>query len=96
MSIRVLYFARSRELTRINQEEVLLADVRDHAGVRDTDPVRLCQLLPFLLARHADLRHLTMATLLLAHNQEMVTHDDPLIHLAAGDEVALIQPISGG
>lgn len=137
MSIRVLYFARSRELTRCSQETIGLDDIRRHtlrnhtqevtAHAHATDtrrsapaastatsssatavasvsaaaaavpaPVPLSALMPFLLTRHADLHHLPQTSLLLAYNQEMVAPDDASIMLQADDEIALIQPISGG
>ena len=116
MSFTVLYFARSRELTRISSETIELEQVRAHQhranesqgesqnesetkpsqknGMRDK--IHLTALLPFLLDRHADLRHLPLESLVLAHNHEMVPIDDETIELKAGDEVAFIQPISGG
>jgi molybdopterin converting factor small subunit len=139
MSIRVLYFARSRELTGTAEESIAIDEIRAHAEAAaaaamkkdatiapastsptgdassppspnavnivtgaasgpssSTAPVLLCHLLPFLLARHSDLVHLPLASLLLAYNHEMVPADDPSIVLRSGDEVALIQPISGG
>jgi molybdopterin synthase catalytic subunit len=83
--VKVLYFARSRDVTGVGEEEVALP-----AGSRaDTGA-----LLAALLARHPGLASV-MHTCVLALNQEYLGagEDAPL---ADGDEVAIIPPLSGG
>jgi molybdopterin converting factor small subunit len=108
MSVRVLYFARSRELMGRSEEEIQLANVEQHlraaattaATAEASSPsaasraVRVCDLLAFLVHSHPALAPLVPCTL-LALNQEFVqpSSDAPL---SKGDELAFIQPISGG
>jgi molybdopterin converting factor small subunit len=104
MSIRVLYFARSREITRRTEEELTIDDM--HAGasvaadgsalIRASAPVALSLLLPHLVRRYPDLASLPSSSL-LALNEELVDEAEmQTTYLKPGDVVALIQPISGG
>lgn len=106
MSVRVLYFARSRELMGRSAQEVKLDDVAKHAastaagasgdsGAAAAAPVASVRsLLSFLLHSHPQLSSL-LPTSLLALNQEFIASDSDA-QLRHGDELAFIQPISGG
>jgi molybdopterin converting factor small subunit len=121
MSVRVLYFARSRELVGRGEEEVQLGVIAAHAqqaAAKETNPsasadssasasaasssvagagaavVSVRQLLSYLVSVHPALSSL-VACSLLALNQEFVACDSDA-SLRAGDEIAFIQPISGG
>jgi molybdopterin converting factor small subunit len=127
MSVRVLYFARSRELVGRGEEEVQLSVIAAHAqqaaakganlsatpaGAASADSaasasaassgaagegtvaVSVRQLLSYLVSVHPALSSL-VACSLLALNQEFVACDSDA-PLRAGDEIAFIQPISGG
>jgi molybdopterin converting factor small subunit len=105
MSVRVLFFARSRELMGRSAQEVQLDDVAKHtaataaasadsaaAAAPPAPSVR--SLLAFLLHSHPQLSSL-LPTSLFALNQEFVAADSDA-PLRQGDELAFIQPISGG
>lgn len=98
MSVRVLYFARSRELLGQGQEHVLLSDVAAHASSAGTSvstaSVSVRLVLAYLVALHPPLESL-VACSLLALNHDFVACDSEHI-VKDGDEVAFIQPISGG
>ena len=81
MKARVRFFARLAEATGTRETEVELGE-----GLSVGDAFRLlCQRFPEL-ADHAE-------SLMYAVNSEYVPPDHPL---QAGDELALIPPVSGG
>ncbi len=108
MSVRVLYFARSREIIGRSQEDVPLdairalaqskADGGDEVSATATAATAaaptVSQLLAYLVHHHPSLQSLVECTL-LALNQEFI-QPTWIVSLADGDEVAFIQPISGG
>ncbi|WP_328703604.1 MoaD/ThiS family protein [Schauerella aestuarii] len=79
-TIDVLYFARIAELTGKRAEAWPV-----QAGMRGAD------LLASLTQKYPDLNQATR--LKLAVNQ---THAQPDVALAAGDEVAVFEPVTGG
>jgi molybdopterin synthase sulfur carrier subunit len=79
-TIKVLYFARVAELTRVRGEQWPLAEAI--TGARWLDD---------LVARYPDLA--PAARLKLAVNQRHMAHG-ALIH--PGDEVAVFEPVTGG
>lgn len=79
-TIKVLYFARVAELTRVRNEQWLLPA-----------PVTGAQWLEELVSRYPDLA--PAGRLKLAVNQRHVAHGT-LIH--PGDEVAVFEPVTGG
>eukprot|EP00884_Botryococcus_braunii_P015854 jgi/Botrbrau1/2952/Bobra.0026s0023.1 len=83
MQVRVLFFARGRELAGVSESDV---EVGPGATVH--------QLWLKLLEDYPDLSEIAGCTV-LALNQTYVNKDDPVV-LKDGDEVALIPPISGG
>ncbi len=108
MSVRVLYFARSREIIGRSEEDVSLDAVRalaqakadggDEISATAADSAAaaptVSQLLSYLVHHHPSLQSLVEYTL-LALNQEF-TPPTSIAALVDGDEVAFIQPISGG
>ncbi len=105
MSVRVLYFARSREIIGRSQEDVPLDAVRALAQSKAVDGDEISataaasvptvsQLLAYLVHHHPSLQSLVECTL-LALNQEFIQPTSS-VALVDGDEVAFIQPISGG
>lgn len=84
--MKVLYFARTRELLGSGQEELCLPE-----GVRGVEALRrhLCGLS----ARHALALGNRQGLLRVAVNQRLVGEDHPL---AEGDEVAFFPPVTGG
>jgi len=110
MSVRVLYFARSRELVGRSEEEVRLDTIEktdvatSAAGSVATEAappapaaaaaVSVKRLLQHLVTLHPALSSL-LGCSLLALNHEFVAMDSDT-PLSDGDEVAFIQPISGG
>lgn len=81
MTVRVLLFAGLRERLR-----------SDHAAVELPTSATVRDLLLALALRHPDLREL-LPPCRVAVNQEFVGLDHPV---AAGDELAVIPPVSGG
>lgn len=83
MDVRVLFFARSRELAGTNE-----ATLSMQPGSTTT------ALMPLLLQQFPQLAELG-STFVLSLNQEYLApgEEQPL---RAGDEVAVIPPISGG
>ncbi|XP_033831844.1 molybdopterin synthase sulfur carrier subunit isoform X2 [Periophthalmus magnuspinnatus] len=83
--VKVLYFARSADLTGLREEPVSVAT-----------PISGRGLWVELQRRHPSLSALQGA-LVLAVRQEFVAVDDdqPLL-LGDGDEVAVVPPLSGG
>lgn len=83
MKIKVLFFAKSREVAGCAE---CLVDVSDGATTTD--------LLQELYARYPTLETV-MKTCVLAVNQEYVQLDQSMV-LSASDEIAIIPPLSGG
>ena len=81
LRIRVLFFARGRELAGCNEIEQEMEDGSDSK-----------QLLEAVIARFPALSEISTC-LIVAVNQNYETNPVPL---KDGDEVALIPPISGG
>mmetsp|Transcript_9535 Transcript_9535/g.31372 ORF Transcript_9535/g.31372 Transcript_9535/m.31372 type:complete len:85 (+) Transcript_9535:111-365(+) len=81
--VKVLYFARAREAAGVSEEAVEL-----EAAASTTK-----NLLEKLVAAHPQLQSV-LDCITLAINEEYAEGDD--VELKAGDEVALIPPISGG
>lgn len=84
MRLRVLFFARSREVVGSSEVELQL----------DKQQVTTTQLSALLIERYPGLADV-MQTSIFAVNQEYVGKDEEL-QLTSGDEVAIIPPISGG
>lgn len=87
MSIRVLFFARAREVTETNEYELNLP-----RQVGDWDVLSVPQVVKILEDQFCGLKELRGAYA-LAVNEEYVEACD---RVRAGDVVALIPPISGG
>jgi molybdopterin converting factor subunit 1 len=78
--MRVLYFHTLKKAAGCAEEEI-------------AEPVAdVASLLALVMERHPDLRP-HAPTILVARNHEWVERSAPL---AAGDEVALMPPVSGG
>lgn len=84
--MRVLYFARTRELLGAGQEDLCLPE-----GIREVGELRrhLCGLSP----RHALALGDRQGQLRVAVNHHLVGEAHPL---ADGDEVAFFPPVTGG
>jgi molybdopterin synthase catalytic subunit len=84
VKVRVLFFAKSREVSGVSQQDVELP-----VGAADT-----ATLLETLVQAHPGLASV-LKSCVLAVNQEYVEQQEvqPLRH---GDEVAVIPPLSGG
>ena len=78
--ITVLYFARIAELTGMRQETIAATGIGNGHA-----------LLTAITARHPALA--SVKNLRLAVNQ---THAPTGVNIAAGDEVALFEPVTGG
>ena len=81
MKIRILAFARLRELLETGQRDL---ELPEDAHVRD--------VWNLLVQRYPSLDELRASTR-IARNGGFVTLDDPL---ADGDELALLPPVGGG
>ena len=84
-SVRVLYFAKSREVAGVSEEAVQLAPQQG---------ITCAALVEELQRRHPGLSSV-LPSCVLAVNQEYVQLTDRL-QLKSGDEVAVIPPLSGG
>ncbi len=88
VSVRVLFFARAREITRVNECSLwLTTEDGEWRGCPE-------DLMGLLEEAYRDLGEIRGAYT-LAVNQEYIARDEPLV-LRRGDEIALITPISGG
>lgn len=83
-SVRVLYFAKAREVAGLAEEEVQLQEPNTHSDALTQEIVR----------RHPGLSSV-LTTCVLAVNQEYVQVGER-VGLKQGDEVAVIPPLSGG
>lgn len=83
VSVRVLYFAKSREVAGVAEETFAVAA-----------PATTADLLAALVAKHPGLESV-MRTCVLSLNQEYVGADE-VVALKDNDEVAVIPPLSGG
>jgi molybdopterin synthase sulfur carrier subunit len=84
VSVRVLFFARARELTGVSSHALSLPpNTSAHAALRDSILPAFPSLAPLA------------PTCALAVNLEYVTADADAL-LKNGDELAVIPPISGG
>jgi molybdopterin converting factor subunit 1 len=83
-SVRVLYFAKSREVAGVPEEAVQL----------EQGSTSCANLVDELQRRHPGLSSV-LPSCVLAVNQEYVQLRDQL-QLETGDEVAVIPPLSGG
>ncbi|XP_071368510.1 molybdopterin synthase sulfur carrier subunit isoform X2 [Centroberyx affinis] len=82
--VRVLYFAKSAELTGVRAEPVAVPT-----------PISSRELWQQLLRRHPRLS-LLQEQLVLAVRQQYVAIGDQTLTLNDGDEVAVVPPLSGG
>ena len=81
--VKVLFFARGRELAGVSEVTVHLGDAPDTV-----------ELLKYLLAKFPNLCEIIASTV-LSLNQEYLQPNETL-PLKNGDEVAVIPPVSGG
>ncbi|GAA6233417.1 molybdopterin synthase sulfur carrier subunit [Lates calcarifer] len=84
-NVLVLFFAQSRELTGLKQEEVAAVPT----------PISSQDLWRLLLRRHPRLSVL-QDQVVLAVRQQYVAIGDQVVTLGDGDEVAVVPPLSGG
>ncbi len=89
--VRVLFFARAREITRANECNLQLSTEDGARGEWRGSPEDLMGLLEEAYRGLGEIR----GAYTLAVNQEYITKGEPLV-LRGGDEIALITPISGG
>ncbi|XP_064609155.1 molybdopterin synthase sulfur carrier subunit-like [Liolophura sinensis] len=82
--VKLLFFAKSRELCGCKE---------DHITVQS--PTSFRNLLNTLTNKYNSLSTIS-GNLILALNQEYLERDSENINLNAGDEIAVIPPISGG
>lgn len=100
--MRVLYFARAREVAGVAEEEVQLEEEGVQLGAGAPSPAAAAAastcssegLREQLARRHPGLASV-LRTCVLAVNQEYVRQGER-VALAQGDEVAVIPPLSGG
>ncbi|GIL52471.1 hypothetical protein Vafri_8340, partial [Volvox africanus] len=83
MRIKVLFFAKSREVAGLSEQ---VFELENGANTED--------LLQLIISRHPGIDGL-MKTCVFAVNQEYVRPQDREL-LKEGDEVAIIPPLSGG
>lgn len=83
MKVKVLFFARSRELVGVTETEFELETGQDSVGLEE-----------LLLKWYPNLREI-WSTCVLARNQEYLAKGESVV-LNEGDEIAVIPPISGG
>ncbi len=88
--VRVLFFARAREIMGANECSLRLT-TEDGAPEWRGRPGDLMGLLEEAYRDLGEIR----GAYTLAVNQEYIARDEPLV-LRQGDEIALITPISGG
>lgn len=86
MKIRVLFFARARELCELSEMDFEVSD----------DGANLVDLKKEILIRFPMLNDIWQSVI-FAKNQEYVTKEDEgEVDIRDGDEIAIIPPISGG
>lgn len=85
MSVQVLYFAALKDFTRLDQQQIPLAELGDQAT-----PTAVRRFIKSAFPSAADL----VDVCLVAVNQCYVGEEE--VKLRDGDEVALIPPVSGG
>ena len=83
-TVRVLYFAKAREVAETSEESVTL----------QSESATTTGLLAQLVALHPRLESV-LESCVLALNQEYVSRGE-VVQLKDGDEVAVIPPLSGG
>lgn len=79
--VKILFFAKASELSGTKQKIVNLPVVIDHASLREK------------IVEDFNLKEI-QKNIILAVNEEFVT--DKVLNLKAGDEIAVIPPLSGG
>lgn len=84
VEVRVLYFAKSRDLAGTAEETIKVPD-------RVTSQL----LLEIITDRHIELKTIQQ-NLILAVNQDYISEESGEIQLNPGDEIAVIPPLSGG
>ncbi|KAJ8029566.1 Molybdopterin synthase sulfur carrier subunit [Holothuria leucospilota] len=84
VEVRVLYFAKSRDLAGTAEEIIKVPD-------RVTSQL----LLEIITDRHIELKTIQQ-NLILAVNQDYISEESGEIQLSTGDEIAVIPPLSGG
>ncbi len=84
VTVKVLFFAKSREVVGVAEQEVALED-------------SACTTLDLIAALHRQHPQLkgVMSSCVLALNQEYIKQQE-VVTLKSGDEVAVIPPLSGG
>lgn len=82
--VRLLFFAKSREIVGTKETELEIVSATTPRSVLQT----LLETFPGLVAISNDI--------VLSLNEEYIEIDDQEIVLQAGDELAIIPPISGG
>lgn len=83
--VKVLYFARSADLTGLREESVSVATPNSGRG-----------LWAELQRRHPSLSELQGALVLAVQQEFVAVDDDQPLSLGDGDEVAVVPPLSGG
>lgn len=84
VKVKVLFFAKSRELVGLQDTEVETKRTQT-----------LAQLLNTVLERYPTLA-VIRNNIILAHNQEYLENWGETLYLQDGDEIAIIPPLSGG
>ena len=84
VKLKLLFFAKGREL--VGQSEAELTTVNQQS---------LGQLLEAVLACYPQLQ-VIQDNFVLALNQEYIDNKEEIVTLQAGDEIAVIPPLSGG
>ncbi|KAI9592481.1 hypothetical protein BDF19DRAFT_425295 [Syncephalis fuscata] len=91
-TIKILYFASARDATDVAEEEVTLSNnVQSESTVSS---ITLGRLLAIAVEQHPALAK-CLQTAVIAVNMEYIDKDEHRV-LVAGDEVAIIPPVSGG
>jgi molybdopterin converting factor subunit 1 len=84
MKVKVLYFAKIRQLLNLTKEEIILDTSIDSCTVND--------VINAVLSLHPSLS-VYILTCALSLNQTYATRDELV---SEGDEIAIIPPVSGG
>ncbi|KAI8821737.1 uncharacterized protein EV422DRAFT_566812 [Fimicolochytrium jonesii] len=95
--VTILYFASARDATKTSQETLSIDSLRTAGGAQVSIP----DLITALKARHPALQ-LIFTTAIVAVNNAYVDRDGrsvdsgDIVAVKAGDEIAVIPPVSGG
>jgi molybdopterin converting factor subunit 1 len=86
---KVLYFASAKDATGLSSEEILIPETSESQSISIAD------LFELLETRHPKLKQKKiLASVAVAVNLEYVEIEEGVVK--AGDEVAIIPPVSGG